>query len=213
VTDELRRSIVTRKFAPGERLTEEALAAAYGVSRVPIREALRTLEVEGFIRIEPYTGTIVATLSDQEALDLLEVRLAVEELACRRAASRRTERDLEELRGVVLAARDAIAAGDKERILELNSQFHLLLAAASGNSSLRQLIEQLQFKIQWVYSAQIIEQADDSWTEHEQLVDALAARDEDRAAMLIREDIGKAQAAYSHQAPASALTKRSRRRL
>jgi DNA-binding GntR family transcriptional regulator len=137
VTDELRRSIVTRKFAHGERLTEEVLAAAYGVSRVPIREALRSLEVEGFIRIEPCTGTIVATLSDQEALDLLEVRLAVEELACRRAASRRTERDLEELRGVVLAARKAIATGDKERILELNSQFHLLLAAASGNSSLR----------------------------------------------------------------------------
>ncbi len=204
VTDELRSNIISRKFAPGQRLTEEVLAAAYGVSRVPIREALRTLEVEGFIQIEPYTGTVVATLSDQEALDLLEVRLAVEELACRRAATRRTDRDLENLRAVVLAAHEAIAAGDDEKVLELNSQFHLLLAAASGNSSLCQLLEQLQYKIKWVYAAQIIGRADDSWTEHEDLVEALAARDDDRAAMLVRKDLGKAQAVYT-QAPRSII--------
>src|SRR5256885_15004848 len=86
----IRDDVIRGTFRPGQRLTEDSLAERYGVSRVPIREALRTLEAEGFVYSRPYVGTFVAELTEDEAADLLEIRAALEPLCAARAAVRRT---------------------------------------------------------------------------------------------------------------------------
>ena len=196
VTDAVRRAIVTGRFPPGERLTEDRLAALYGVSRVPVREALRALEGEGFVLIAPYSGTLVAELSDVEAEDLLEVRAAIEVLAARRAAERRTPEQLAQMGAVLATARPALAAGDFDRLVELNGHFHLLVAQASGNGSIHQLLQQLRAKIEWVYAADVRDRAGASWNEHAALVGAFTAGDADEAGRLTEDHIRNARAAY-----------------
>lgn len=97
----IRDDIVSGVFERGSRLTEELLARRYGVSRVPVREALRTLESEGFVVTRRHAGACVAEPTAQEAADLLEVRMLLEPLGAARAAQRRTEAHLKVLRGLV----------------------------------------------------------------------------------------------------------------
>src|SRR3954468_19834720 len=87
----IRDDIISGYFPPGSRLTEELLAQRYGVSRVPVREALRTLESEGFVRTRKHAGASVAEPTEQEAADLLEIRGLLEPLGTARAAQRRTD--------------------------------------------------------------------------------------------------------------------------
>jgi len=193
---------VTGHFRPGERLTEDRLAELYGVSRVPVREALRTLESEGFVRIAAYSGTFVAELSDVEAEDLLEVRAAIEVLAARRAAERRTAPQLVQMRAVLAKARPALGAGDFDRLVDLNGRFHLLVAQASGNASIHQLLDQLRAKIEWVYAADVRQRAAASWREHEALLAAVDAGDADEAGRLTEDHIRNARAAYRRRSEA-----------
>lgn len=108
VCDAIRNDVVTRVFTPGDRLTEERLAARYRVSRIPVREALRTLEAEGFVHSRPYGGTFVAELSDKEAEDLLGIRLLIEPFGAERAATRRTAVHLATLELLVAEAREIL---------------------------------------------------------------------------------------------------------
>ncbi|MEA2825932.1 MAG: hypothetical protein QOG43_371 [Actinomycetota bacterium] len=199
VTDAVRRAIVTGRYRPGARLTEDRLAVEYGVSRVPVREALRSLEAEGFVRIAPYLGTYVAELSDVEAEDLLEVRAAIEVLAARRAAARRTPEQLAELRRILAIAGPALDGGDYDRLVDLNGRFHLLVAHASGNSSLHQLVGQLRAKIEWVYAADVRDRAPASWLEHARILTALEGADAEEAARLTESHIHHARDAYARR--------------
>lgn len=200
VTEQLRRAIITGVLAPGARLTEDRVAEEYHVSRIPVREAFRALEVEGFVNIEPYSGTFVASMSDQDAQDLLEVRQAIEVLAAGRAAIRRTEAQLSELEGIIDGARAALAAGDHAALVSLNGRFHLVMAQASGNETIEALLLQLQAKIEWVYAREIQARATDSWDEHVRIVDALRAGDPLRASMLVQAHITNAELAYRRRA-------------
>ena len=88
IADEVRTAILDGRFQPGERLVEDRLAAAYGVSRNPVREALRALEGEGLVVVKPRRGAFVATLSGDEAHEIIELRAALEGLSARLAARR-----------------------------------------------------------------------------------------------------------------------------
>lgn len=107
----IRDDIVSGVFGPGGRLTEEVLARRYGVSRVPVREALRTLESEGFVTTRRHAGACVAEPTEQEAADLLELRMLLEPLAAARAARRRTEAHLRVLRGLVRLGQERARRG------------------------------------------------------------------------------------------------------
>src|ERR1700712_3708819 len=120
----IRQQVLTGELQPGQRLTEEALAADFGTSRIPVREALRLLEADGFVRVQPYYGTFVVELSDDEAADLLEIRGGLEPLAARRAASRMTPEVLQTLQEMVTAGAEAAEAGQLAELPELNSQLH-----------------------------------------------------------------------------------------
>lgn len=196
VTKAIREDIVQRLFRPGQRLTEDSLAERYGVSRVPVREALRTLEAEGFVHSQPYVGTFVAELTATEAEDLLEIRGLLEPLCAGRAAQRRTPEQLGRLKELVELGREAVEAGRLEELARLNSRFHEVIAEASGSATLSQLIRQLSQKIAWVYSAEPPHRTRDSWREHEEICASLEQGDPQRAIAVVTGHISQAQMAY-----------------
>lgn len=196
VCQEIRSRIIGRVYEPGQRLTEEGLAAEFGISRVPIREALRLLVAEGFISMKPNWGVFVAELSAEEGAHLLEVRAVLEPLAASRAAMQRTPEQLERMRSLLKQGASAVEAGDRVRTAELNGAFHELLAHASGNTALAGLIRQLRNKINWVYAADVPTRAGDSWREHEDLVDAIEAGNAARAEAIVRLHVDRATDAY-----------------
>ncbi|MGW2280358.1 GntR family transcriptional regulator [Streptomyces sp. NPDC001770] len=196
VCDALRNDVINRVFTPGDRLTEERLATRYRVSRIPVREALRTLESEGFVHSRPYGGTFVAELSDEEAEDLLGIRLLIEPFGAERAAGRRTAVHLATLELLLAEARQILEAGSSSGLAALNTRFHQVLAEASGSPTMAALVAQLGYKISWVYSVELPRRAPDSWAEHEAIVEALRERDPVAARERVADHIRRAQAAY-----------------
>ncbi|MCX5207956.1 GntR family transcriptional regulator [Kitasatospora sp. NBC_00240] len=200
----IRDDVIRGVHRPGSRLTEESMAARYGVSRVPVREALRTLEAEGFVQSRPYAGIVVVELDDAEAEDLLEVRALLEPLGAGRAALRRTPEQLGRLKELVSLGRVAIEDGRLDEVARLNSRFHEVIAAASGSRTLSQLVTQLSQKISWVYSADLPRRAQDSWREHEEIVAAVERGDAEAAREVVARHIAAARSAYRRRSPGSA---------
>ncbi|MFI0944124.1 GntR family transcriptional regulator [Streptomyces sp. NPDC021020] len=180
----IRDDIVAGYFPPGSRLTEELLAQRYGVSRVPVREALRTLESEGFVRTRKHAGASVAEPTEQEAADLLEIRRLLEPLGTARAAQRRTDAHLKVLRGLVRLGQERAVQGQLSDLPSLSGWFHETLAQASGSPTLAALLIQLRHKISWVYADDGSGRAAEAWEEHAAIVDAVARGDAERARRL-----------------------------
>jgi DNA-binding GntR family transcriptional regulator len=197
VLDELRAAIIAGDYQPGQRLVEEEIAAHLDVSRNPIREALRVLSSEGFVELEPRRGARVAVIDERRAAELFELRGPLEGLVARLAARRATAADVAALRGVISAADDAIAVGRLELLPALNSEFHGCLASAAANELLAGTLARLSDIIRWLYAARIAGRAERSWREHAEIVDAVAAHDEDAAERLGRSHIVAASAAYN----------------
>jgi DNA-binding GntR family transcriptional regulator len=196
VCNAIRDDIVSGTFVPGGRLTEELLARRYGVSRVPVREALRTLESEGFVTTRRHAGACVAEPSDQEAADLLDIRSLLEPLGAARAAGRRTEAHLKVLRGLVRLGQERAQRGQVAELRPLGGWFHETLAQASGSPSLASLLTQLRRKIAWVYAAEPPLRPVEAWEEHGAIVDAVARGDADRARLLAAAHTERARAGY-----------------
>jgi DNA-binding GntR family transcriptional regulator len=182
LVEELREAILTGRYAPGARLVQDDLAEAFGVSRIPLREALRRLEGEGLVVISPNRGAVVRTLAPKDVVDLYDLRLALESLALRRAAERYAD-----LRASTKArhaqARHAIAARNLPALFRLDRDFHADLAAASDNGQLVAALGALWSQIMRMMHA-YFEAGDypvDTWDDHEAIVDAVAHGDADRA--------------------------------
>lgn len=180
----IRDDIISGVFGPGGRLTEEVLARRYGVSRVPVREALRTLESEGFVTTRRHAGACVAEPTEQEASDLLELRMLLEPLAASRAARRRTEAHLKVLRGLVRLGQERARRGQGEDLRALGGWFHETLSQASASPGLIALLTQTRHKIAWMFSVEAPMRPVDSWAEHGAIVDAVARGDAERARSL-----------------------------
>ncbi|MFJ4850388.1 MULTISPECIES: GntR family transcriptional regulator [unclassified Streptomyces] len=197
----IRDDIVGGHFAPGSRLTEEQLAKRYGVSRVPVREALRTLESEGFVRTRRHAGASVAEPTDQEAADLLEIRGLLEPLGAARAAERRTEAHVKVLRGLVRLGQERSVQGQLSDLPALDGWFHETLAQASGSPTLVTLLTQLRRKIAWVYAVDSPGRAAASWEEHASVVDAVARGDAERARAAMAGHVERAAAVHRLRRP------------
>jgi DNA-binding GntR family transcriptional regulator len=195
VVAELRRRIVDGDYPPGDRLTEERLAEAFGVSRNPVREAIRVLEAEGFLIAQPRRGAVVATLSAHDVRDLFDVRLALEPLAARLAAERDGPAAAEALREIMVAAGAAAREHQLDRVSELNTRFHATICAHAGNVLLRSMAETMHARLQWVYRQSAADRASHSWAEHEDLLLAIQAADGEKAATVATDHVLKAQAA------------------
>lgn len=196
VCSAIRDDIVRGHFAPGDRLTEELLAKRYGVSRVPVREALRTLESEGFVRTRRHAGASVAEPTAQEAGDLLEIRALLEPLAVARAAQRRTEQQLRVLRGLVRLGQGRVRQGESADLPALDGWFHETLAQAAASPGLTSLLTQLRRKIAWMYAVEPHGRAEAAWNEHGAITDAVARRDADRARALAAAHVSRWSTAH-----------------
>ena len=180
----IRDDIVAGVYERGSRLTEELLARRYGVSRVPVREALRTLEAEGFVVTRRHAGACVAEPTEQEGADVLEMRMLLEPLGASRAAQRRTEAHLKVLRGLVRLGQERARRGQGEDLRSLGGWFHETLAQASGSPALTSLLTQLRHKIAWMYVVETSSRPVETWAEHGAIVDAVARSDAERARSL-----------------------------
>src|SRR5487761_2708585 len=139
ICNSIRAKIVTGELRPGDRLTEDVLASEHGVSRIPVREAIRVLVGQGFLRSVPHWGTFVAELDPSEAKDLLAIRSALEPLAASQAAGRRSAKHIADLYALVRLGRQALRAGRFDEFLAVNGEFHDLIAVAANNARLLEM--------------------------------------------------------------------------
>src|ERR1700694_718078 len=187
LVDGLPEAILTGRYAPGTRLVQDDHAAAFGVSRIPLREAVRRLEGEGLVVISPNRGAIVRPLAPKDVVDLYDLRIALESLALHRAAERFTDlRDSTKARHA--QARAAIASRSLAALFRLDRDFHADLAAASDNPHLVAALGAQWSQIMRIMHAylRVGTYAPNVWQEHSGLADAVAHGDADGAAERLR---------------------------
>jgi len=179
VCETLREAIISGVLKPGERLMEIQLAEELGVSRTPVREAIRKLELEGFVIMIPRRGTYVADLSIKDINEVFEVRTALDALAAGLAAERITDEELEQMERLLVHIGEYIEQDDMDKIVEADSQFHDILYRASRNDRLVQIINNLREQLTRFRSISMSYpgRLKNTLEEHSRLVEALAARD------------------------------------
>ena len=143
----LRQAILKGEMAPGERLMEIQLAKKLGVSRTPIREAIRKLELEGLVIMIPRKGAEVAGITEKALRDVLEVRRSMEELAMELAVARMQEKDIKALEAARIEFREALSSSDMIRIAQADEKFHDVIYAGTYNDKLVQILNNLRDQI------------------------------------------------------------------
>jgi len=196
VYDALTRRIISGSLRPGQHLAEAELAKQLGVSRQPVRETLHRLQAEGWVDLRPAQGAFVHQPADEEVDQLLSVRGLLETEAARLAAKAATPAHLQQLCDLLDEGNDALARTDIERIVAANSALHALVTAASGNAVLAEMVALIDRRMRWYYTPIAGTRAAESWHEHTELVDALAAGQERRAADVMRRHTEQTRKAY-----------------
>lgn len=188
VTDRIRDEILDGVRAPGSRLVERELADDLGVSRVPVREALKALVAEGLVTLRPRTWAVVREFTSSDVADFTEVRGAFETLAFRLAAQRYSREGLERLRAVLDTEFAAAEAGDAVAARRAAADFHEMVTELAGNRLLQEIGQMTRSRMRW-----FLGQHDDLVgvaRQHADLFDAIARRDlaevEHRAAEHLR---------------------------
>ncbi|MFD8569841.1 GntR family transcriptional regulator [Streptomyces sp. NPDC059639] len=175
----LRADIVAGRLRPGDRLVERELAERFGVSRVPVREAVRALVAEGFVTFDTPRRAVVRTLTRADVSELFELREALEVYAAGLAAERATVGTLKPLARLLDRAADATRADDAETLTDVNSRFHDDLLALAGNGLLVTVMHPVAGRLRWLTRRN--EEWPQQLTEHRELYAAVAAGDAERA--------------------------------
>lgn len=181
----LRSAILRGDFEPGERLVQTELAEMIGVSRMPIREALRTLEIEGLITMEPHKGAVVRVLEKEDVEEIYELRSVLESLALRKSMKYFTEED----RKLIKQYHDSMMKATTEEYIELNKEFHDLLTNNCESPRLLGFINTISRGLAQDTPLVIPGQMDKSNTEHERIVQAILESDAEGAAEYLAEHI------------------------
>ena len=147
VCENIRQAIIDGTFSPGERLMEIQLADEMGVSRTPVREAIRKLELEGFVVMIPRRGTYVADISIKDINEVYEIRTSLDVLAAGLAAERINDDELETLQRLLVEIGQHIEENNMDKIVEVDIAFHDVLYQASRNERLRNIINNLREQI------------------------------------------------------------------
>lgn len=191
VFNTLRQAILKGELAPGERLMEIQLADRLGVSRTPIREAIRKLELEGLVLMIPRKGAEVAKISEKSLRDVLEVRRSLEELAIELACQRMTEEEVTRLEETQEAFREAVNHGDAMGIAESDEHYHDIIYYGTGNARLVQILNNLREQM-YRYRLEYIKDADKRQVllvEHDNILKAIKGRRVAEAKEAMREHI------------------------
>ncbi|MBE5922323.1 MAG: GntR family transcriptional regulator [Lachnospiraceae bacterium] len=175
----LRNAIIRGELKPGERLLEIQLSEMLGVSRTPIREAIRKLELEGLVVMEPRKGATVASITAQDLTDVLEVRRVLESLAAELASKKRTEEDVSQLAELHEQMQNEENIKDLHKLANLDETFHDILYRATGNQRLFQMINQLREQLYWYRLAYVKseEARKNVFAEHLEILEALKNQD------------------------------------
>ena len=147
VFNTLRDAILTGKLVPGERLMENQLAEKLGVSRTPVSEALRMLELENLVELVPRKGAQVLDMSEKDITNILEVRSALEGLATSLACKKMTKEDLQQLKNMEVDFEKAVADNDVEHFVDIDEDFHDLIFAATENDKLINIFRNLRIQL------------------------------------------------------------------
>lgn len=191
VFNTLRQAIITGEFAPGERLMEIALANRLGVSRTPVREAIRKLELEGLVVMIPRKGAEVARITEKDLRDVLEVRSSLEELAAELATERMNDESKKKIELSLKQFENAIASNDNAAIADSDMEFHDTIFEATGNARLIQIISNLReqiyrYRLEYVkdteYHAILLK-------EHKELVKSMFSGQKTEARQIMRRHI------------------------
>lgn len=195
VFESLREAIIASKLKPGERLMEIQLAEDLGVSRTPVREAIRKLELEGFVVMIPRKGAYVAGISMKDIADVFEIRGALEGLAASLAAERVTEEELESMERELVRTSECIERDDLSALVEVDTDFHALLFRASRNERLVSILSHLREQIQRFRTTSLAQPGRMrlALEEHKKIVEALSQRDPDLARNRAMEHIENAE--------------------
>jgi DNA-binding GntR family transcriptional regulator len=195
VFESLREAIISGVLKPGERLMEIQLAEEMGVSRTPIREAIRKLELEGFVVMIPRKGAYVAGISLKDIADVFEIRAALEALAASLAAERITEEELEQMERLLVRKAELTEANDLDSIVEVDTDFHAILFKASRNEKLGQILNNLREQIQRFRAVSLAMpgRMKEALEEHRKIVEALSERNVALVASLAAEHIENAE--------------------
>ncbi|MDO5417131.1 MAG: GntR family transcriptional regulator [Lachnospiraceae bacterium] len=199
VFNTLRQAILKGELEPGERLMEIQLAERLGVSRTPIREAIRKLELEGLVLMIPRKGAEVAKISEKCLREVLEVRRSLDELAIELTCQRITEEEIQELEAAEAAFAEAIRHGDAMEIAESDEHYHDVIYQATGNSRLVQILSNLREQM-YRYRLEYIKDSDKRQVlvvEHEHILRAIRNRNIADAKSAIREHIDNQQLTVS----------------
>lgn len=201
VFNTLRQAILTGELKPGERLMEIHLADRLGVSRTPIREAIRKLELEGLVTMIPRRGAEVAQITEKSMNDVLEVRRAVDALCAELACERITSQALDELKLACEAFEAAVKTGDVKQIAQADVALHDIIVQATGNQRLIQLVNTLSEQM-YRYRFEYIK----DFSQHERLVEehriiyeSLVKKDKETACNAAKEHIDNQKKAIIKQ--------------
>lgn len=194
--DQIREHVRTRitrgEFAPGSKLVERELAAELGVSRIPVREALRMLETEGLVQVVPRRGVIVKELTRTDLEELFDVREALESMTARRATERAKPADLRRLRRHLERAQRAGQTSRLDAFGDANLAFHGEIAVIAENNLLRTILEPLSSRLDWLFRQP--DDPDRLCAEHERLYMAIASGDPDHADEIARDHVRSSRA-------------------
>lgn len=187
----LRQAIITGEFSPGERLMEIKIANKLGVSRTPVREAIRMLELEGLVVMIPRRGAEVARITEKDLRDALEVRTAIEELSVELACERIDEEGKERLKRACNEFKDAIGTKHVQNIVDGDVKFHDVIFEMTRNPRLISIAQNLR---EQVYRYRVEYVKDFSYhdvlvTEHYEITNAILTNDVDKAKEIMRKHL------------------------
>jgi DNA-binding GntR family transcriptional regulator len=208
VAERLRQRIFSHELPPGTWVDEQALAEHYGISRTPLREALKVLASEGLVTLKPRRGCYVTEISERDLDEVFAVMSMLEGECARASATKASAAELERLRAIHADLENAAAAGDIDGFFEANQAFHLTLHEIADNRWLLHVIEDLRkvIKLSRHHSLFSDGRLAQSLSEHRDILEALLARDGSRAEELMRAHILSGRAALARIAATRSTT-------
>jgi len=205
VARRLRERIFAHEFPPGAWIDEQALAAEYGISRTPLREALKVLAAEGVVTLKPRRGAYVTEVSDRDLDDIFPVLALLEGRVAHEATERARPEDLKRLEAIHETLERHAAAGDLDRFFEANQLFHRALLDLAGNRWLAQVIQDLRRVLRLTRHHSLLARGRvrESLNEHRAILAAIRSRKAERASELMRAHLAQGRAAIAKvRAPA-----------
>lgn len=188
ILETIRDAILKGSMKPGERVSEPELAERFGISRTPIREAFRQLESEGYLKVIPRKGAVVASLSERDIEEFYAIKIILEGFAAKMAAEKLSMKDIEKLESINQRLAQIAKDGDVKNFFRVHNEFHEVFIKAAGNERLYEMINQLvmKFKRLRLASLSVPGRMEISVEEHRNMIQAFKDNDGDKADSLVR---------------------------